>query len=73
MQAYEFSTQITSDGKIELPNDLIQKLSIKNVKVIVIINDPAETEFEEKVDWARLAAEQFFADDSEADAIYDYI
>jgi hypothetical protein len=44
----------------------------QEVRVIVLVQEPTDIE-EENAAWHRLAAEQFFADYSEEDAIYDNI
>jgi hypothetical protein len=75
MKAYEFPAKITSEGKIDFPNDLLKYLAVnQEVRVIVLVKEPTNSEadeVEEATDWHRLAATQFFADYSEADAIYD--
>jgi hypothetical protein len=54
-------------------NSLLQNLlSNKQVRVIILVSEPTEEE-EEEAAWHRLAAEQFFTDYNDADAIYDQI
>jgi hypothetical protein len=73
MKAYEFPANVTTEGKIELPNTVLQQLVNKQqVKVIILVNEPTEEEQEEAA-WHRLAAEQLFKGYSEDDAIYDTI
>jgi hypothetical protein len=74
MKAYEFPAKVTSDGRLELPDiQLEDVLFDQKVRIIVLVSEPAEVERPEDADWSRLAIEQFFADNSEADAIYDRI
>ncbi|MBE9120526.1 hypothetical protein IQ269_06790 [Tychonema sp. LEGE 07199] len=75
MKAYEFPAKVTDEGKIEFPDTILKYLTAnQEVRVIVLVQEPTNSEpdeVEEKTDWHRLAAQQFFADFSEADAIYD--
>ncbi|MGK7875437.1 MAG: hypothetical protein AB4426_19690 [Xenococcaceae cyanobacterium] len=74
MKAYELTAKVTPEGQLEFTDTLLNKLPInQEVKVIVLVNEPTDTEAEANADWSRLAAEQFFYDYSEADAIYDEI
>lgn len=74
MKAYEFPAKVTSDGRIEIPDIQLKDVLLnQEVRVIVLINEPQEIEQSEDTDWSRLAVEQFFADDSDVDAIYDRI
>lgn len=77
MKAYEFPAKVTSEGKIDFPDDILKYLAVnQEVRVIVLVKEPTNSEadeVEEKTDWQRLAAEQFFADYSEEDAIYDEV
>lgn len=73
MKAYEFPANITTEGKIKLPNEILQQLANnQQVKVIILINEPTEEEQEEAA-WHRLATEQLLKGYSEDDAIYDTI
>ncbi|MGK7941632.1 MAG: hypothetical protein AB4062_16070 [Crocosphaera sp.] len=45
----------------------------QKVSVIILINDDLESEDKDQQNWSRLAAEQFFADYSEEDEIYNQI
>jgi hypothetical protein len=73
MKAYEFPANVTTEGKIELPNAVLQQLANnQQVKVIILVNEPTEEEQEEAA-WHRLAAEQLLKGYSEDDAIYDTI
>ncbi|BAY28468.1 hypothetical protein NIES2107_02970 [Nostoc carneum NIES-2107] len=73
MKAYEFPANITTEGKIKLPNEILQQLANnQQVKVIILINEPTEEEQEEAA-WHRLATEQLLKSYSEDDAIYDNI
>lgn len=73
MKAYEFPANVTTEGKIELPDAILQQLVNKQqVKVIILVNEPTEEEQEEAA-WHSLAAEQLLKGYSEDDAIYDTI
>lgn len=73
MKAYEFPAQITTEGKIELPDTVLQQLPHnQQVKVIILVNESSEDEKDDKA-WNRLAAEQLLKGYSEEDAIYDAI
>ncbi|MBH8552449.1 hypothetical protein I8751_08680 [Nostocaceae cyanobacterium CENA357] len=73
MKAYEFAANVTIEGKIELPNVILQQLeNNQQVKVIILVIEPTEEE-QEKVAWHRRAAEQLLKGYSEDDAIYDTI
>jgi len=68
MKAYEFPAQVTTEGKIELPDTILQKLPHnQQVKVIILVNE------EDDKAWNRLASEQLLKGYSEEDAIYDTI
>jgi len=72
MKAYEFPAKVTPEGRLEFPESLLQHLpGNQQVRVIILVSEPIEEE--EEAAWHRLAAEQFFADYSDADAIYDQI
>ncbi|MBH8576745.1 hypothetical protein I8752_27895 [Nostocaceae cyanobacterium CENA369] len=73
MKAYEFPANVTTEGKIELPDVIWQQLANnQQVKVIILVNEPTEEEQEEAA-WQRLAADQLLKGYSEDDAIYDTI
>ncbi|MBD2607686.1 MAG: hypothetical protein KME54_09390 [Tolypothrix brevis GSE-NOS-MK-07-07A] len=73
MKAYEFPANVTTEGKIELPDVILQQLVNKQqVKVIILVNEPTEEEQEEAA-WHSLAADQLLKGYSEDDAIYDRI
>jgi hypothetical protein len=72
MKAYEFAMRTTPDGKLELPAALLKLLPGSQViRTIFLINEP--TDAQDQAAWSRLAAEQFLAGYSEADAVYDRI
>ncbi|MDJ0580816.1 hypothetical protein [Crocosphaera sp.] len=74
MKAYEFNTKISPDGKLEQPENLRHKLPPnQEVRVIILVNENSPIENTENQDWSRLAAEQFFADYSQEDEIYNQI
>ncbi|MEH2050554.1 hypothetical protein [Nostoc sp.] len=67
MKAYEFSANVTDEGKIELPNVIWQQLANnQQVKVIILVNEPTEEE-QEAAAWHRLAAEELLKGYSEDD------
>lgn len=71
MKAYEAITKVTSEGKLELPDSVLQLLpSNQVVRVIVLVS---ETDTLEQVDWCQLTVEQFLAGYEQADNIYDSI
>ncbi|WP_445637251.1 hypothetical protein NSTC745_02329 [Nostoc sp. DSM 114161] len=73
MKAYEFPANVTTEGKIELPDAILQQLvNNQQVKVIILVNEPTEEEQEEAA-WHRLVSEQLLKGYSEDDAIYDTI
>ncbi len=73
MKAYEFPAKVTTEGKIELPDTVLQQLPHnQQVKVIILVNEPSEDEEDDKA-WHRLATEQLLKGYSEEDAIYDTI
>jgi hypothetical protein len=73
MKAYEFPAKVTTEGKIELPDTILQQLSHnQQVKVIILVNEPREDQEDDKA-WNRLASEQLLKGYSEEDAIYDRI
>ncbi|MFE1746435.1 hypothetical protein [Coleofasciculus sp. H7-2] len=54
---------MTSEGKLEFPETFLKHLPTnQEVRVIILVNEPTDTQEEEKAAWHRLAAEQFFAD-----------
>lgn len=71
MKAYEFPAKVTTEGKLEFSDAILKQLpSNQEVRVIILVNEPTDTE---AADWSRLATQQFFADYSDTDAIYDEI
>ncbi|MBW4603129.1 MAG: hypothetical protein KME29_27115 [Calothrix sp. FI2-JRJ7] len=70
MKAYEFPTQLTAEGKIELPDKILHRLSQnQQLKVIIMVNEDSESDEA----WKSLASEQLLKGYSEEDAIYDTI
>jgi len=72
MKAYEIPIKVTREGRIELPDALLELLPREQV-VRLIILIPELTDSEERAAWSRLTADQFFAGYNEADSIYDRI
>ncbi|MFB2837591.1 hypothetical protein [Floridanema evergladense] len=75
MKAYEFTPKVTNEGKLNCTEEILKQLPPnQELKVIVLVNELTkleEDEAAERDDWHDLAAEQFFADYNEEDAIYD--
>ncbi|MEH2152415.1 hypothetical protein [Nostoc sp.] len=45
IKAYEFPANVTDEGKIELPNAILQQLANnQKVKVIILVNESTEEE-----------------------------
>ena len=71
MNAYEFQTRETSDGKREVPDAFFEELPrMQEVQVLVLIKEPTDAQYEEHA-WARLTAEQFLTGYRDSDVIYD--
>lgn len=69
MKAFECSVQVTPEGKVVIPPDLVKKLPVSQVvRAIFLVSEP---ERDDEDAWAKLTAEQFAAGYSEADAVYD--
>jgi len=72
MKAYEIPVRVTKEGRIELPDALLELLPREQVvRVILLVPEP--TESEEHAAWSCLTAGQFLAGYSQADSIYDTI
>ncbi len=70
MKAYEFPIKVNAEGKLDIPSAITEILpSGQVVRMIILIREPEEDN--EQAAWSDLAAEQFLAGYSEADAIYD--
>ena len=70
MKAYEFPIKVNAEGKLDIPSAITEILpSGQVVRLIILIREPEDVD--EQAAWADLAAEQFLAGYSEADAIYD--
>ncbi len=69
MKAYEFAGEIMADGQLKLPESALVQLAGHCARVIVLV--PEELDQEESTEWRAMAAEQFLAGYSEANAIYD--
>ncbi len=70
MKAYEFAGEVMADGQLKLPESALAQLAGHHaVRVIVLMQDLPEGE--EETEWQAIAAEQFLAGYSEADAIYN--
>lgn len=72
MQVYEVPIDITSEGKLELPAALMDRvIRGQSVRLIALFDESEDREYDS--DWARVTAEQFLAGYSDADSIYDTI
>ncbi|BDA66006.1 hypothetical protein CAL7716_001720 [Calothrix sp. PCC 7716] len=73
MKAYEFPAQVNAEGKIVLPDTVLQELpQNQQLKVIIMFNEPNQDEIDDEA-WHRLAAEELLRGYSDSDAIYDTI
>jgi hypothetical protein len=77
MKAYEFPAKLTTEGKLEFSDAILKQLPInQELKIIILVKEATDIEEDEQQQntaWRRLAAEQFFADYKEEEAIYDQI
>lgn len=65
MRAFEFQTQVGSDGTIFLPPDVAGQIAqASEVKVIVLLRDDEERE------WVRFSMDQFAKSSAPEDDIY---
>ncbi len=72
MKAYEFPGKVSAERKLEVPEEVTKLLSDNEaVRVMIFVEEAGDAT--EQADWERLAAEQFLAGYSGADAIYDQI
>lgn len=72
MKAYEFTVKKNSDGKINLPDNLIRLLNEnQNVRLIVLIDEQLSKKVD--LDWDNLTETEFLAGYDEADSIYDKV
>jgi len=72
VRAYELPVTLTSEGRIELPDNVVSALQAgATVRVIVLVDDLEEPEGERA--WEQLTAEQFLAGYGDSDAIYDRV
>ena len=68
MIAHEFQTDVTPEGTLRLPEELVRQLPAGHtVRVLVLVADTEER------DWQQLTRDQFFRDDADGDAIYDQL
>ena len=69
--AYQVSVEVTEEGKLDLPQRLVERLQpgcLVHVTVVPIDMSGLETE---NLEWAKLTTEQFLSGYSDSDAIYD--
>ncbi len=69
MKAYEFPVKVSPEGRLDLPDSVLELLPRDQmVRVIILL---PESDDSEDADWERLTAEQFLAGYDEADSVYD--
>ena len=67
MSAIEFTTELTENAVLKVPEEVAQKLpKAGKARVIIITNGAADD-----ADWQRAAYEQFLRDDATEEDIYD--
>lgn len=72
MQMYEIPVEITPEGKLELPDALLDRMNqSQSVRLIALLDEPGSEE--DRSGWAKLTAEQFLAGYGESDSIYDAV
>jgi hypothetical protein len=70
MKAYEFPVKVSSEGTLELSENILKVLPPNQVvRVIILVNEPQG--LEEQDDWGDLTIEQFFGGYNDKDAAYD--
>ena len=70
MPACEVPARLSEEGRLELPDEIVAQLPRERaLRLIVLAPEPGDGEDDDA--WGRLAAEQFVAGYSEADAIYE--
>ena len=68
MKAYEIPATITKDGKLKIPQNIMDKIPKKvTIKVILLIPENLSKD----KDWEKETAIQFMNGYAESDAIYD--
>ena len=68
MQAVEFISEITEQGKLSVPPQLAENLPHATKMRVIVLFPSDETN---DTDWSRLTAEQFLNGYAPGDAIYD--
>ena len=67
MDAFKFTSELTECSVVNIPNNLVSKMSKSNsVQAIALIDETEDKE------WQLGAYEQFLREDSDDDAIYDH-
>lgn len=69
MKAVHVQARVSKTGSIELLEPL--PMEFRSMDVEVIVHEPAGQSARKYDPWEILAIESFFADDDDADAIYD--
>lgn len=64
MKAYELPVELSEEGKIELPHELLKVVRASRTRMLLLIDSDEEG-------WAELTQAQFAAGYAEADSIYD--
>jgi hypothetical protein len=68
MQAVEFVSEISEQGKLSVPPQLAENLPPATKVRVIVLFPSGETE---EADWSRLTSEQFLSGYAPGDAIYD--
>ncbi|HUG90703.1 MAG TPA: hypothetical protein VML55_07720 [Planctomycetaceae bacterium] len=67
MHAVEFTTELTSDPLVGIPDEVAAQLpNAGRARVIILVQDDPED-----LEWRRATYEAFMRDDSPDDAVYD--
>jgi hypothetical protein len=65
MKAYECYADVSADGKLSIPPEIVSKLRLSSkIRVMILVD-------EEESEWNDFAMNQFFKGYAEEDAIYD--
>ena len=69
--AYRVSIEVTDEGKLELPQNLVELLQPGCLVHITVVPNELTAQEIENLEWGNLTAQQFLSGYSDADAIYD--
>lgn len=70
VKAYECPVKVTADGKLEIPDYLIDLLPPGEIVRLLILVDEHSNEHTASA-WSRATAEQFFSGYDDSDSMYD--